>query len=279
MAVAGVEDINVGAAERRRRPHISRRIKILAAQIAIMSAFILAWQFLVPENAVPYFSHPDAVARKLVDLLRGREIYRDIWVTFVEIALGYLLGAVVGLSLGFILGRSALLSDILQPFIMGLYSVPKIALAPLFIVWLGLGLSSKVAVVFLSSFFLIFFNTYSGLQTINEELVRLARIMGASWPQTVVRIILPAAADKIFIGLKTAVPYAVIGAVIGEYIGSSEGLGYFILYASQTYDTPALFSGIIILVAIVFIANSILSAFEGRIIRWRSSQQGQTVQI
>ena len=124
-------------------------------------------------------------------------------------------------------------------------------------------MASKVAVVFLASFFLVFFNTYSGLLSINEEFVRLARLMGATWPQTVGRVILPAAAHQIFLGLRTAVPYAVIGAVIGEYIGSHEGLGYFILYASQTYDAPALFSGIIILVAIVFVANFCLELAGG----------------
>ncbi len=161
---------------------------------------------------------------------------------------------------------------------MGLYSIPKIALAPVFIVWLGLGIASKIAVVFLASFFLVFFNTYSGLLSLNEELVLLARLMGASWPQATFRVILPASAHQIFLGLKTAVPYAVIGAVIGEYIGSNEGLGYFILYASQTYDAPALFSGIIILVAIVFLANFLLNAIEARVIRWRKAGS-QTVQL
>jgi NitT/TauT family transport system permease protein len=161
---------------------------------------------------------------------------------------------------------------------MGLYSIPKIALAPVFIVWLGLGIASKIAVVFLASFFLVFFNTYSGLLSLNEELVRLARLMGASWPQATLRVILPASAHQIFLGLKTAVPYAVIGAVIGEYIGSNEGLGYFILYASQTYDAPALFAGIIVLVAIVFLANFILGAIEAKVIRWRKAGS-QTVQL
>ena len=214
------------------------------------------------DESLPYFSRPTLVIAKLYELLSHGDIYRHISVTMSEIAIGYLLGAAFGLSLGFVLGRSQFLSAALQPYIIGLYSIPKIALAPVFIVWLGLGMASKVAVVFLASFFLVFFNTYSGLLSINEELVRLARLMGASWPQTVMRVILPAAAHQIFLGLKTAVPYAVIGAVIGEYIGSNEGLGYFILYASQTYDAPALFSGIIILVAIVFLANFGLNRLE-----------------
>lgn len=253
-------------------------LAILLTQLGILLALLAIWEFSVSEASLPYFSKPSIVLRKLFDILTHPEIYRHMRVTLTEIAIGYAIGAGFGLSLGFVLGRSQFLSSALQPYIIGLYSIPKIALAPLFIIWLGLGMASKVAVVFVASFFLIFFNTYSGLMTINEELVRLARLMGATWPQTLGRVILPAAADQIFLGLKTAVPYAVIGAVIGEYIGSNEGLGFYILYASQTYDAPALFSGIIILVAIVFVANYGLNRLEHRVIRWRNVA-GQAVQL
>lgn len=275
MSVADAQvDKTVKLARKRR----SNRLGVIAIQIGILVVILGAWQFAVTEDMLPYFSRPTIVAAKLFDLLREPIIYRHISVTLSEIAIGYALGAGFGLSLGFVLGRSPFLSEALQPYIIGLYSIPKIALAPVFIVWLGLGMASKVAVVFLASFFLVFFNTYSGLLSINEELVRLARLMGATWPQIVVRVILPAAAHQIFLGLRTAVPYAVIGAVIGEYIGAHEGLGYFILYASQTYDAPALFSGIIILVAIVFFANFFLNWLESRVIRWRKAG-GQTVQL
>ena len=275
MNVAVTRPARTGA---RARKLWSRRLGILFTQLGLLVSLLSVWQFAVSDAGLPYFSRPTVVLAKLYELLSHGEIYRHISVTLSEIAIGYALGVAVGLSLGFILGRSQFLSAALQPYIIGLYSIPKIALAPVFIVWLGLGMASKVAVVFLASFFLVLFNTYSGLLAINEELVRLARLMGASWPQTVVRVILPAAADQIFLGLKTAVPYAVIGAVIGEYIGSSEGLGYYILYASQTYDAPALFSGIIILVFIVFLVNLGLNWLEGRVIRWRKAG-GQTVQL
>lgn len=260
------------------RKRQGNRLGIVATQLAILVVLLGAWELAVTNDTLPYFSRPSLVAAKLFDLLSHHDIYRHMYVTLVEIAIGYTIGAVVGLLLGFILGRSRFLSAAFQPYIIGLYSIPKIALAPVFIVWLGLGMASKVAVVFVASFFLVFFNTYSGLLAVNEELVRLARLMGASWPQTVWRVIVPAAADQIFLGLRTAVPYAVIGAVIGEYIGASEGLGYFILYASQTYDAPALFAGIIILVAIVFAVNFGLNWLEARVIRWRKVA-GQTVQL
>src|SRR3984957_7420560 len=275
MSVADAKVKKPAAARRKRQ---WSRLGIFATQIGILVLILGSWQFAVTDEMLLYSSRPTWVAAKLFDLLGQATIYRHIWVTLSEIAIGYALGAGFGLLLGFILGRSQLLSAVLQPYIIGLYSIPKIALAPVFIVWLGLGMASKVAVVFLASFFLVFFNTYSGLLSINEELVRLARLMGATWPQAVSRVIVPAAAQQIFLGLRTAVPYAVIGAVIGEYIGASEGLGYFILYASQTYDAPSLFAGIVILVAIVFLANFCLNRLEGRVIRWRKAA-GQTVQI
>ena len=275
MAVVEAQPTKITAVMRKRR---FSRLAVVLTQLGILTAILGLWQFAVTDALLPYFSRPSLIAAKLYELLTHQDIYRHISVTLAEITMGYALGAVIGLSLGFILGRSQFLSAALQPYIIGLYSIPKIALAPVFIVWLGLGIASKVAVVFVASFFLVFFNTYSGLISINEELVRLARLMGASWPQTVTRVILPAAAPQIFLGLRTAVPYAVIGAVIGEYIGSSEGLGYFILYASQTYDAAALFAGIIMLVAIVFLANFGLNWLEGRVIRWRKAG-GQTVQL
>jgi NitT/TauT family transport system permease protein len=275
MVTVEAQPTEIATSRRKRR---SGQLGIVAVQVGILIVLLALWQFLVTPESLPYFSRPTLIAAKLWELLRHGDIYRNISVTLSEIGIGYAMGAAFGLSLGFVLGRSRFLSAALQPYIIGLYSIPKIALAPVFIVWLGLGMASKVAVVFVASFFLVFFNTYSGLVSINEELVRLARLMGASWPQTTMRVILPAAADQIFLGLRTAVPYAVIGAVIGEYIGSNEGLGYFILYASQTYDAAALFSGIIILVAIVFLANFGLSWLEGRVIRWRRVE-GQTVQL
>jgi NitT/TauT family transport system permease protein len=261
-----------------RRKRRAGRLDIVVLQLSILVVLLLSWQFAVTDATVPYFSRPTLVAARLYDLLSHHDIYRHIYVTLIEIAVGYAIGAIVGLTLGFILGRSEFLSAALQPYIIGLYSIPKVALAPVFIIWLGLGIASKIAVVFVTSFFLVFFNTYAGLLAVNEELVRLARLMGASWPQALWRVILPAAAPQIFLGLRTAVPYAVIGAVIGEYIGANEGLGYFILYASQTYDAPSLFAGIIILVGIVFAVNFGLTRLEGRVIRWRKVA-GQTVQL
>jgi NitT/TauT family transport system permease protein len=251
---------------------------LIPVQIAILLGLLVLWQVSVSQKNLMFFSRPTLVAERLYELFVGGEIYRHLVVTLQEVLIGYAIGAALGLVLGFIFGRSKLLSKIFQPFIIGLYSIPKIALAPLFIVWFGLGMESKIAVVVLATFFLVFFNTYSGLLNVNEELVQLARLMKASWSQTIGRVILPASASQIFIGLKTAVPYAVIGAVIGEYIGADQGLGYFVLYSSQTFDAPSMFAGIIVLVVLVFVANVILGAVEKRVIGWRNTS-GATLQL
>lgn len=251
---------------------------LIPVQIAILVGLLVLWQVSVSQKNLMFFSRPTLVAERLYELFVGGEIYPHLLVTLQEVLIGYVIGAAFGLVLGFVLGRSRLLSKIFQPFIIGLYSIPKIALAPLFIVWFGLGVESKIAVVVLATFFLVFFNTYSGLLNVNEELVQLARLMKASWAQTIGRVILPASAGQIFIGLKTAVPYAVIGAVIGEYIGADRGLGYFVLYSSQTFDAPSLFAGIVVLVAVVFAANVILGAVEKRVMGWRNPT-GATLQL
>jgi NitT/TauT family transport system permease protein len=254
---------------------------LIPVQLGILACILLLWQVSVSSKNLMFFSRPTLVAARLYEIFAGGEIYPHILVTLQEVVIGYLIGAALGLGLGFLLGRNKILSKIFQPFIIGLYSVPKIALAPLFIVWFGLGMESKIAVVVLATFFLVFFNTfntYSGLLNINEELVQLARLMNASWFQTIGRVILPASAGQIFIGLKTAVPYAVIGAVIGEYIGADAGLGHFVLYASQTFDAPSMFSGIVVLVALVFGVNLILELIEKRVMRWRNTT-GATLQL
>lgn len=251
---------------------------LVPVQLGILIGLLVLWQTMVSSKNVMFFSRPTLVAERLFEVFVGGEIYPHILVTMQEVVIGYAIGAVFGLAIGFVLGRSKILSKIFQPFIIAFYSIPKIALAPLFIVWFGLGIESKIAVVVLATFFLVFFNTYSGLLNVNEELVQLARLMNASWAQTIRRVILPASAGQIFIGLKTAVPYAFIGAVIGEYIGADAGLGYFVLYSSQTFDAPSMFSGIVVLVALVFGANLILDAIEKRVMVWRNTT-GATLQL
>ena len=252
---------------------VPSRTAVVLTRLGILVLILGAWEFGVHGQNVTFFSKPSLVAQQLIELLGSGRIYPHIRITLSEIAVGYLIGSLFGLTLGFLLGRSRFLSDVFQPYIMAFYSIPKIAVAPLFIIWFGLGIQSKIAIVVLSAFFIVFFNTFAGMQGLNQDYINLARLMGATKTQTIFRVILPAAAPFILIGLRMAIPYAVIGAIIGEFIGSNQGLGYFILYAAQTFDAPSLFAGIIILVSIVFLVNQALMAVERRALRWRPAEQ------
>jgi len=213
-------------------------------------------------------SNPLAVASKLVELLTTPSMWLDIQTTVTEFALGYLIGAVAGVALGVLLGRSKFLADVLQPYIMALYSIPKVALTPLFIIWFGIDLNSKVAMVMLFTVFLVFVNTYAGIRNINEHYVNIARIMGASSTTILRKIMLPSAAPEILLGLRTSIPYAMIGAVVGEFIASNRGIGYFINRSAQMFDPAALFAGIIILVVIVVGLTQVVEWIERRVVRW-----------
>ena len=255
-----------------------RRAGLVLAQLCLVAALLALWQFGVSDRNVAFFSRPSIVGAKLVELALDPDFHRDIIVTLTEIAIGYAIGAGVGLVLGFVLGRSKFLSNLLEPFIIGLTAFPKLRWRRCSLSGWGLGFPSKVAVVVLASFFLC----SSTLTPASSISMRNWCGWPASWARrgasASAEVILPSAAHQIFIGLKTAVPYAVIGAVIGEYIGSNEGLGHFILYASQTYDAPALFSGIVALILIVFLCNYALNRLERRLVRWRHIE-GAAVQL
>jgi NitT/TauT family transport system permease protein len=146
------------------------------------------------------------------------------------------------------------------------------ALAPLFVIWLGIGLASKVAIVFISVFFLTFFNTYAGVKGVPEDLVNLARIMRASRWAIIGKVILPAAMPSIILGLKMGLPYGIIGAFVGEFIASNRGIGYFILYSSSVFDSTGVFAGVLTLLALVVLANWGLGRLEARLVRWKPAQ-------
>ncbi len=216
-----------------------------------------------------FISSPSAVVDRLWEIIVDGTAWFHLEVTAQEILYGYAIGATLGVAAGTLLGRSLLISAVFEPFILAFYSIPKIALAPLFIIWLGIGMESKIGVVVISSFFMTFVNTYAGMKGVNEEYVQLIRIMGANRWQVIRRVLFPAAAPNIILGLRTSVPYSVIGAIIGEMIASNRGLGYFIVQAAGYFNTTSLFAGLVILVTIVMIANAILSAVERRLLQWR----------
>jgi NitT/TauT family transport system permease protein len=177
----------------------------------------------------------------------------------------------VGFVIGFALGRSEDLSVIFDPYITAIYCLPKIALAPLFIMWFGIGIESKVAVAAIVVFFLVFLNTYAGVRDVNPVHIHATRIMGAGEWQLLRKVILPSAAAWVFTGLKVSVPYALIGAVIGEFMSSNRGVGFLIAQASAMFDTASTFAGLVVLAAVGAAINGGLKRLERHVLRWRAA--------
>jgi NitT/TauT family transport system permease protein len=234
-------------------------------------ALIVFWQWaagrLIKEI---YISKPTAVAQRLYEIFASGEIYPHLWTTGQELVLGYVIGVALGIVGGYALGRSPRMADVLEPYVMAFYGIPKIALAPLFIIWFGIGIWSKIALASIMVFFLVFYNVFSGVRGVDQELVNLTRVMGANERQLTRHVYLPAAAPYVMLGMRMAIPYSVIGVIVGEFTSSIQGLGLFIHEASATYDPAGVFAGITILLVFVIAANLLANRLERRLLRWRT---------
>ena len=251
------------------RARHARGRSVLVYQCLVGVLLLAVWQSISGRLVKEMFvSTPAAVAREVVQLFLTGAIWVHLQTTLVEFAIGYLVGGVCGIALGVVLGRSAFVSAVAQPYIMAFYSIPKVALAPLFIIWFGIGINSKIAMVASFTLFLVFVNTFFAIRSINEHFVNLALLMGASRLAVLRRILFPSAAPGIMLGLRTSIPYGMIGAVVGEFIASNRGLGFLIYSKSQLFDAAGMFAAILILVGIVVGLTQVVERLERRIVRW-----------
>lgn len=273
-----VESRTSARAVQRPKRSLWKLTQVPLLRIAIGVVMISLWELSSGRFVAEAFvSRPGIVAAKIWEIISDGTAWFHLERTAQEFAIGYVIGAFVAIIAGTILGRSKLLSDVVEPYLLAFYSIPKIALAPLFIIWLGIGIESKIAVVVISAFFMTFVNTYGGMKNVNEEFIHLIRVMGATRLQVVRHVLFPAASPNIIIGLRAAVPYGIIGAIIGEMIASNRGLGFYIVQAAGYLNTPALFAGLAVLVAVVMGVNIALNYAERRILVWRPSVGDQGV--
>jgi NitT/TauT family transport system permease protein len=222
-------------------------------------------------------SQPTEIARGLVEVVANGTIWQHVQTTLTEMAVGYAIGAITGVILGFLFGRIKLLGDIFNPYITLFNGIPKVALAPVFVIWFGIGIMSKIAIILTMVFFVVFINTFAGLRSVNEDYVNIVRIMGASAWQVAREVFLPATLPYILVGLRAGIPFSVIGAVVGEFIASTKGLGYFINYHQGTYDTNGIFVGVTILALLVVALDWLLSLVERRLLKWRPEVEAKSV--
>jgi NitT/TauT family transport system permease protein len=252
----------------RRRARVSWRTR--AIQLLVVVVWIGAWQ-LASGRLIKSFwiSSPRAVWATLHKLAADGSLWVDVRVTLKEMILGLLLGILIGAILGVALGMNKLLSDVFQPFVQSIYAIPKIALAPLFTLWLGIGLSPKVALTVVIVFFLVFWTTFDGVRNIDTDLLNVVSVMGARRLKMIRYVIFPSALSSMFTGIKLAIPQALVGAVMGEIIASNRGVGWYIQYASSRFDTAGVFAGLIVLMILAAILSAIASMLERYVLRWK----------
>src|SRR5688572_22695617 len=211
--------------------------------------------------------------------LPGRaDIYRHLGTTLLETVLAFGIGTVLGLVFGLWLALAPTASAILDPYIKAANSMPRVILAPIFAMWFGLGIWSKVALAVTLVFFIVFFNVYQGVKEVSPVVLANARMLGANQKQLLRTVYLPSATSWVFSSLHTSVGLAFVGAVVGEYLGSARGVGYLILQAEGTFDVNTVFAGIVVLTAFALVLDGLVGRIEKRLMKWQP-RQGETEKL
>ncbi len=226
-----------------------------------------------------FISKPSVVFAKLSHWITNGTLVFHISYTLIVTVVGFLSGSIIGMIAGILLGRIKKLADLLDPFLIGFYSLPKVALAPLFVLWFGVGLSMKTILVASIVFFLVFLNTYTGVRNVDREQITILRLMGAGERHILLKVILPSAFSWVFAGLRLSVPYALIGAIVGEMIASNRGLGFLLSEASGQFDTGGVLAALIACVVLGIILNALVRIAEKKLMPWRSVEETREVSI
>lgn len=249
-----------------------RSVRLIAAQAALGAAILLLWQELVNARKLDkfFFSRPTDIAARIAQWLRTGSIWPHLLTTIEEAALGFLFGAALGVVLGFALARSPVIGALLDPYIRVLNALPRVVLAPIFLLWFGLGIWSKVALGVTVVFFIVFFNTHQGVRDVDPVVVNNARMLGASEWQLARHVLMPSALTWVFSSLQVSIGFAMIAAVVGEYLGAARGVGYLIAQAEGTFDTTGVFAGMTVLSAVVLLVGWGVALLERWLLRWKS---------
>ncbi|WP_119167882.1 ABC transporter permease [Algihabitans albus] len=267
-------------AEQRKQADRRRRQKIWLARALLLVGIISLWQFAAGRLVSDFFiGRPTEIAETLYIWAASGKLFFHAGITSIEALLGFLLGSAIGMIFGVVLGRAQTLADVLDPFIMMFYSLPKIALAPMFILWFGIGIDMKIYLTATIVFFLVFLNTYSGVRAVSREQIAIMRLMGANESDILRKVVIPSAITWVFNGLRLSVPYALIGAIVGELIASNKGLGYLLADASGQFDTSGMFAALIAIMMLALILNFAVKWFEKKAMPWKTVEDKREMSI
>ncbi|HET9762708.1 MAG TPA: ABC transporter permease [Casimicrobiaceae bacterium] len=268
------------AAVRRTKPHGSRA-RLTLYHVLLLAGLFGFWYVMTEPGLVPpfyfddpnrakfFFGQPLVVLHKIWIWFSGGTIYLHLGVTLIETLLAFAIGTIMGLVLGLWLALSPTASTLADPYIKAMNAMPRVILAPIFAVWFGLGIASKVVFGITLVFFIVFFNVYEGVKEVSPVVLANARMLGASGRQLLRYVYLPSATSWVFSSLHTSVGLAFVGAVVGEYLGSSRGVGYLIQQAEGVFDIDTVLAGILVLTVFALILDFIVTQIERRLLVWR----------
>ncbi|GCB02800.1 ABC transporter permease [Ralstonia sp. SET104] len=260
------------------RAGLAHKTKIRLFQLAVVVLMFGSWEGLGRAGVIDpfYFSMPSSIVARIWEWFTAGDIYTHLAITLAETILSFGIGTLMGISLGLWLGLSKLAAEVLDPFIKVFNAIPRILLAPIFVMWFGLGLTSKVALGATMVLFITFFNTYQGVREVNPVILANARLLKASRISLLRHVYVPSATSWILSSLRASVGMAVMGAIVAEYLGSSAGLGHLIAQAEGVFDATGVFSGIVVLSAFVIALDRSVDALEGKLLVWRPKADPET---
>jgi sulfonate transport system permease protein len=251
-------------------------VRLVSLQVLVAVVIIGLWQLF---STVPvfgrlllppfFFSNPVDVGSQIFDWFRSGVIWKHLAITLLESILAFVIGSLGGAMVGFWFARQPLIAAIFDPYVKMVNALPRVVLAPIFTLWLGLGVASKVALGVTLVFFIVFFNVYQGVKEVSRTVLDNGRMLGMSERQLMRHVYWPSALSWMFSSLHTSVGFAVVGAVVGEYLGSSAGLGYKIHEAESVFDVTGVFAGMVILSIFVILIDMGVTAVERRLLVWR----------
>jgi NitT/TauT family transport system permease protein len=246
---------------------------VIFTRLAVLVVFLGLWQLVVAVGLVDAFwiSTPALIAQELWHLLESGALASDVAVTIYEALVAFVISSALGIICGLLLARSPFWDDVLAPFVLALNSLPRVALAPLIILWFGIGVMAKVVTAFTLVFFILLVNTLGGAKNVDNDIITIARLMGASERDILWKVTFPSALPWIFTGLNLGLTYSLLGVIVAEILASNHGLGYLIAASAASFNTAGVFAGLITLAVVAWLFSLIMRKVEARLLRWKPS--------
>lgn len=271
----GPSETNLAEVEELARRARNHRLLVAVLQALVLIGFIALWQVATDLHWIrPFFvSQPTSIFHRLVKWFSTGFIYKHIRATLYETVVSFAVGVVLGIIFGFLLARSELLSEVFHPYVAVMNALPRVVLAPIFVLWFGLGSTSKIALGVSLVFFIVFYNTFQGVREADQRVIDKARMLGASEWQVIRHVQLPSAITWILSSLHTSFGFALAGVVVGEYLGATKGIGYLVALYEGNFDSTGVFSGMVVLAGLVLLIEFGIGPLERWLLRWQPRQE------